>query len=145
MFTGGTAALSLNFGVIRGSKTYSEGLLIGSVSFSGSAMGYLGVIYVIFICTFGLVCLAWELGHDRGNVYIKGDSRGGRTDVHWDVRLVSRQIIFFFRLVSDDTQELFLSLFSVLMKAKRLGDDRCGNNQETLRIFRRLDSHDYAH
>jgi hypothetical protein len=35
-------------------------------------------------------------------------------DVHWDVRLVSRQIIFFSRLVSDDTQELFLlSLFGL--------------------------------
>jgi hypothetical protein len=77
-------------------------------------MGYLGVIYVIFICTFGLFCLARELGRDRGNVYIKGDSRGERMDVHWDVRLVSRQIIFFSRLVSDDTQELFLlSLFGL--------------------------------
>jgi hypothetical protein len=44
----------------------------------------------------------------------KGDSRGERMDVHWDVRLVSRQIIFFSRLVSDDTQELFLlSLFGL--------------------------------
>jgi hypothetical protein len=100
---------------------------------------------VIFICTFGLFCLARELGRDRGNVYIKGDSRGERMDVHWDVRLVSRQIIFFSRLVSDDTQELFFFLFSVFMKAKRLGDDRRGNNQETIRIFWRLDSHDYAH
>lgn len=50
------AALSLELWRYQRIEDISEGLLIGS-GFCDSVTGYLGVIYLIFICTFGLFAL----------------------------------------------------------------------------------------
>ena len=122
----GTAALSLNFGVIRESKTYSEELLIGSGFFCDSAIGTSeSSMWFLSALSDSLPCMGVR-SRPRKCLYQRGII-GEQVDVYWDVQLVSWRIIFFsdwFLMIPKS----FLALFSVLLQAKRHGDDQRGND-----------------